>query len=351
MSSGESVRDARSRPPDMIGAEAAMHRAAKRARQRAAVAAEAAGTARLSTGNSGGTRSFESGHDPHTLSFSQAQGYEEIPGPLKLEELPAEARTRIWNVFYIYLTKSKERYSSGPYPYRIVGAWAQVLQSKHVLHDKSALDELKLNFEEVRSDLRRSIETLSFNKVFDLIQFVLRHRDCPQEFVAVMRLVFSHCRLAYTIDEGPPPTIVPAVTPEEGGAVVEALRTLRESGMDGAASHLRKASESINAGDWASSVRESIHAVESVARLLDPAASATLGPALKALKKYGSLHPVLEHAFNKLYGYTSDEQGIRHALLDAPDNNVGMDEALFMLTACASFASYLRRRHTARQTP
>ncbi len=121
--------------------------------------------------------------------------------------------------------------------------------------------------------------------------------------------------------------------------------------MDGAAAHLRNASECINAGDWAGSVRESIHAVESVARLLDPAASSTLGPALKALKKDGSLHPALESAFNKLYGYTSDEQGIRHAFLDRADSNVGMDEALFMLSACASFASFLKRKHTARQIP
>ena len=39
-------------------------------------------------------------------SFSQAQGYEEIPGPLKLEELPKEARTRIWNLFFAHLSKS-----------------------------------------------------------------------------------------------------------------------------------------------------------------------------------------------------------------------------------------------------
>ena len=166
-----------------------------------------------------------------------------------------------------------------------------------------------------------------------------------------MKRVFSMCRLAYTIDEGRPPTIVPAVTPEEGHAVVEALQTLRGSGLDGAVSHLRSASESIKARDWAGSVRESIHAVESVARQLDPEASRTLGPALKALEKHGSLHSALEDAFSKLYGYTSDEQGIRHALLDRADTNVGMDEALFMLSACASFSSYLWRKHTARQAP
>ena len=48
---------------------------------------------------------------------------------------------------------------------------------------------------------------------------------------------------------------------------------------------------------------------------------------------------------------TSDEQGIRHAMLAPADSNVGVDEAVFMLSACASFASYLRRKHMAREAP
>ena len=36
---------------------------------------------------------------------------------------------------------------------------------------------------------------------------------------------------------------------------------------------------------------------------------------------------------------------MRHALLDRADHNVGRDEAVFMLGACASFASFLWRRH------
>ena len=85
--------------------------------------------------------------------------------------------------------------------------------------------------------------------------------------------------------------------------------------MSGSAAHLRKAAECINGQDWAEGVRESINAVESVARQLDPKASTKLGPALKSLERSGTLHPALKEAFTKLYGYTSDEQGIRHALL------------------------------------
>ena len=121
----------------------------------------------------------------------------------------------------------------------------------------------------------------------------------------------------------------------------------RQAGLDGSASHLRQALECINEGDWAGSVRESIHAVESVARQLDPEAAQTLGPALKSIERRGALHPALKKAFDTLYGYTNDEQGIRHAYLSQMDAGVGLDEAVFMLGACASFASYLWRKHVA----
>ena len=84
-----------------------------------------------------------------------------------------------------------------------------------------------------------------------------------------------------------------------------------------------------------------------MARQLDPEAAQTLGPALKSIERRGALHPALKKAFDALYGYTNNEQGIRHALLDQTDTKVGLDEAVFMLGACASFASYLWRKHVA----
>lgn len=348
MSSHHRIPARAPRDPDMVGADAAMNRAARRARERAEAVAKAADAPDQSARVRLGACEVETRSDPRTLTFSQAQGYEAIPGPLLLGELPSDARAGIWNQFYLFLTKSLRR---KPWEGQEVSRhWELILLSKHQ-HDRLPLDEWSPKFSTIRTELRSSIETLPFNKVFDLIQFVLRHPACPPEFVAAMKRVFSECRLAYTIDEGKPPTIIPAVTPEEGHAVVDALQTLRGAGLSGAALHLRNASGHVNAGDWAGSVRESIHAVESVARKLDPNKPRNLKAALTSLEKHGALHPALTDAFNKLYGYTSDEQGIRHALLDEPDADVGMDEAVFMLGACASFASFLWRKHTAGQEP
>ena len=56
-------------------------------------------------------------------------------------------------------------------------------------------------------------------------------------------------------------------------------------------------------------------------------------------------HRALKEAFSKLYGYTSDENGIRHALLEEGAADVDLDDAVFMFGACASFAAYLVNRH------
>ena len=280
------------------------------------------------------------------LSFSQAQGYEAIPGPLQLGELPGAARTRIWNVFFVHLDKSKA--SNNVFGGFWIGRdWKNILRAVHTDFHELALDDWSSDFRPACEGLRKYIEKQPFKKVFDLLQFVLRHPRCPPEFISEMQQTFAECRLAYAIGDAWPPTILPAATPDEGAAVVDALQTLRQAGLGGSAAHLRAAGEHINAGDWAGSVRESIHAVESVARQLDPGAANTLDPALASLEKRGALHPVLKTAFSKLYGYTSDEQGVRHARLDQTDPDVGQDEAVFMLGACAAFASYLERKHAA----
>ena len=285
--------------------------------------------------------------DPREHSFSHAQGYEEIPGPLKLEQLPSEARVRLWNAIYPSLTRNKRRVSDGAifHGYEIGGDWKQILLDKHVTFDVLPLDDWNADFESKQLEIRRFLERRPFNKVFDLIHFILRHKNCPNGLVGLIARTFKDCRLAYNIDETPPPTIFPVATPEEGTAVVNAIAVLHEAGLNGSTSHLKNASDSINGGDWVGGVRDSILAVESVARQLDPANARTLGPALASIEKHGRLHPVLKDVFKKLYGYTSDEQGIRHALLDSDAANVGIDEAVFMLGACASFASYLWRKH------
>lgn len=52
------------------------------------------------------------------------------------------------------------------------------------------------------------------------------------------------------------------------------------------------------------------------------------------------MHPALNGAFQKLYGYTSDAGGIiRHALLE--EDSLDFKDAKFMLVSCSAFVTYL----------
>ncbi len=307
--------------------------------------------------DSRGQNPTEAPRDSRNLTFSQANGYEEIPRPLKLEELPNEARTRIWNVFFKYFFYDsylpfniEDGENNAPFSiddeYLYISRF-NIVEAVYLDYFILPLDDWDLyESEQKKTELRRYIEKQLFNKVFDLIQFVMRHSECRPDFIGDMKEAFALSRLTYTVDIGPPPTIFPAVTQEEKEALLESLETLREAGLSGAAKHLRKASKCINQGDWAGSVRESIHAVESVARTLAPKTK-RLDLVLKTIENDGGFYPALKEAFVKLYSFASDEPGIRHALKDQTEANVGMDEAVFMLGACASFASYLWRKHQA----
>lgn len=125
----------------------------------------------------------------------------------------------------------------------------------------------------------------------------------------------------------------------EHSTIVKAFADLESSQFNGARAHLRSAASNLTAGKFADSVRESIHAVESVCRTLDP--SADLSKALARLEQKISIHGGMKKGFTSLYGYASDEDGIRHALLEAGEAKVDEADALFMIGACAAFVSYL----------
>jgi len=66
----------------------------------------------------------------------------------------------------------------------------------------------------------------------------------------------------------------------------------------------------------------------------------TLGAGLKKLEDAGlEIHTTLKVAWDKLYGWTSDEQGIRHGGIKASEADESL--AKYMLISCSAFVSYL----------
>ena len=94
--------------------------------------------------------------------------------------------------------------------------------------------------------------------------------------------------------------------------------------------------------DKRNAITEAVAAVESAARVVTGEEKATLSDALKVLKAAGQVHPALEQAWLKLYGYTSDEHGLRHAMTKEP--NIDFATAKYMVVSCAAFVNLLSAR-------
>jgi hypothetical protein len=74
-------------------------------------------------------------------------------------------------------------------------------------------------------------------------------------------------------------------------------------------------------------------------RVLEPGGD--FSKALAKLEAKTSIHSSLKQGFIKIYGFTSDEQGIRHALVEKNAPEVDETGALFKIGACSAFVSYL----------
>ena len=92
--------------------------------------------------------------------------------------------------------------------------------------------------------------------------------------------------------------------------------------------------------DYRNSIKESISAVESLAKIIIKDDKTTLGQALKVIENKHKIPSSLKSAFSALYSYTSDEGGIRHSLLEK-GVKIDIEEARFMLIACSAFVNYL----------
>jgi len=124
--------------------------------------------------------------------------------------------------------------------------------------------------------------------------------------------------------------------------IEEALENSRKTKLSGVNAHLEAALSKLSdrkTPDYRNSVKESISAVESISQILTGNPKATLGEALKTIGKNVEIHGALKKGFDAIYGYTSDEGGIRHAMLE--ESKVDFEDAKYMLVSCSAFINYL----------
>ncbi|MDU5081212.1 AbiJ-NTD4 domain-containing protein [uncultured Tissierella sp.] len=270
--------------------------------------------------------------------FSDRNDYFPISADIQIESLDDRVRTRIYNYFMENYRTKIENSSSRREGF--INLFLQEFYLTDYVYDSNYYgSKAETTFFDAIED---TIYKDHWSNVFTLIEFWAKITLCEMKFNyddfkntinAILEIEFVGYRL---IDN--------YIIPISDKIEIESIEKSSNIPYNEVKKHISKALEKLSdreSPDYENSIKESISSVEAMAKIITTNNKATLGDALKKLEEKGvNIHPALKKAFSNLYGYTSDESGIRHSL-DIGGVDSTFEEAKFMLVACSAFNNYL----------
>ena len=275
------------------------------------------------------------------MKFSERYGYKSVRELIQLDSMDDPLRNGLWSLLQLHIWN----HVSNPYhSHTLVSADNRAIKSLCVrlwLHYfKHPLDLLTDSWTQTQKEIRRYYFSCDWYEVYDFVELIADNYDrrgFRETFIDNCNTILEREVSAYRFVDG----VISRITEQE--QIDEVENALEAQGP--VRTHLRRALEllsSKNAPDYRNSIKESISAVESLVSITLSIEGGTLGQLLKRLEEKIGLHPAIKTAFSNLYGYASDEGGIRHALLEA--ERVNFEDAKFFLVACSAFANYVQTK-------
>lgn len=263
-------------------------------------------------------------------------GHREVRSLVQSDELDEETRTELWNVL-VLLREDLESGRADSQRVRVLAAvWERQL--------KGARDERPTD-SRLWGSIKEVILAGPWFESLDMIEAIVKFLEAfpsPYDPERVQNVTdaynnrFEYFLVGYRFIGH---EITPVSSTAEAAAVSSAVDDV--SGLAGARHHLERATDLLadrQAPDYPNSIKESISAVEAVVRKVTGAA--TLGKGLSKLESVGLvLHGSLKSAWQQMYGWTSDDDGIRHGGIEAANADQAM--ARYVLVTCSAFISYL----------
>jgi hypothetical protein len=271
------------------------------------------------------------------MLFSQRKGLKPVKSVIQIDDIDMDLRTGLWNALTLSFwnqVHSPGLLTNDPMDVLVKRIW--------MYHFKKPLDSLYDFWNQNLSEIKAYFFDCQWYEVYDFIEFIANNYPDEDESInwqfrdfcnSILKLESS----AYRFVGG---RIAQITAQVEISEIEEALQITKI--LKGVSTHLKTALEMFSdrkAPNYRNSMKESISAVEAICNLITKEKKATLSDALKKVEGKIALHPALKIAFEKLYAYTCDKDGIRHALHDEP--NLDSEDAKFFLVACSAFVNYL----------
>lgn len=284
------------------------------------------------------------------MYFSERYGYEQISEKLNWETMTNRLRNRLWNIIYQLLEQEIiviKAYSTIHISDRIKVLWKDFLGKQIDIIEEKAIQTnhgdrtrkiypfalKRTTVDEIKKDLLG----LSWFKVYTLIEFLYRNfldEETRETYTKEVNQTLSEEKAPYRFING---LITPLTNEEEIKELIKALNVPQDK-YKPVKEQLGKALSLLSDRenpDYPNSIKESISALESLAKIL-LGENGTLGELIKKL----DVHPALRQGFSNIYGWTSDEGGIRHGKTGEP-LEPGLAEARYMLITTSAFINYL----------
>jgi hypothetical protein len=279
---------------------------------------------------------------PKLMKFSQRVGVKPLTKLAQLESMDDDLRASLWNLitlFYWENARTRDRSKPGGNYWTLETSLADLITLLWLNHFKRPVDEIEKYWGNFVPKIRQYFFQAEWFEVYDFVEFVaLNGSDATKgSFVSACNQYLERENSAYRF-------VGDRLAEVTSHAEIESIETAIElaNPFAGVKRHLESALSLMSdrtSPDYRNSIKESISAVESLVKQVTKNPAAEFGDAMKELERTKALHPALKKAFSALYGYTSDAQGIRHALLDEP--TLSKSDARFMLVCCSAFVSYV----------
>ena len=242
------------------------------------------------------------------------------------------------------------------------------LESCGDLHFKLPIDEIPLRPDLTIRIIKERYMKMKYNQVYDFLEFIRPYLLAIQNDAATHR---PRIRVINNDDRTSDPLDIwsilddyeknlnnvferefcgyrlvgECITPITSEHEMEAIEVATKTPLSTVNKHIQTALKRLSdrdSPDYRNSIKESISAVESICKNIADDPGTTMSKALKKIeeKEKIEMHPDMKEAFKKLYHYTSDSGGIRHALMDQK-TQPSFDDAKFMLVSCSAFINYL----------
>lgn len=268
------------------------------------------------------------------LPFSQRFGFAPLPTPLPLDAISVNLWTDLFNTLLLTSSKSdeEEQQKLGQ------DIWMHFLHMPLGEIPRTQMYEIVLLADIIEYVRDKSYVAPDF-RVYDLLEFVCADqytRSLRQPLQTQANQDFERDFAAVRLIDG----LITPITDEQQRATIEIAMQTPLAGIQVQLHNSLALMSDHTDPKYGDSMKNSISAVETLCRKIIHENKATLGQALKQLKNAGiQLHPSLEKAFELMYGYTSDESGARHALMD--EGHLELEDARYLLVTCSAFINYL----------